>query len=540
MFSPISKNLKLFSFLLFLSSVFLLLSFIPNMYELSQKDKVPFDRTMIAGEHIYTYDYNVYLSKIRQGMEGRLMVVDKYDNNPQDKGVFLQMLYLSSGWVGRLFTDSPAMVFHTLRVVLSILWMGTIVYLCIFFMQPYIHKTRYKIPIILAFLFCMLSASFPYLYEMEGTTWVGAYMQWWQEMDIVKRISYIPHYTAGYILLSFMTVLMVVYTNTKQKKYFFLLSILLFLSFFIHPSGGLLFLMSFILYRAIVILQLKTFDKKTLLLATLQSLALFSIALVPLAYIKMATSAYPWKSLVDFDKTNPLPLNVKDYILALGPLFFSGVAGAILAIIKKKYVLIALATWVFSAFAGFFLFSIVTIQSPARFMQTANHIPLAILSVFLIQEITTKYRHYVFTLISSFFIVFVIFLGVVQFYFSIKAQNLFNFQKAQASQPLVAYPSQVTHPLTDVYNAYLWLDKHTKNDEVVLSKITAGNFIPAYSGNFVYIGHNPETPDFAQREAKVKQFFSLTQEEKEMRAFLQKERISYIFYGPQEKEESPN
>src|ERR1700690_4231583 len=95
---------------------FLFLSYLPNFYEISVKSLLPADRTMIAGEHIYTYDYNVYLSKIRQGQEGRITVVDKYDNLPQQKGVFLQMFYLLSGRITIVFSLTPTATYHLMRL----------------------------------------------------------------------------------------------------------------------------------------------------------------------------------------------------------------------------------------------------------------------------------------------------------------------------------------------------------------------------------------------------------------------------------------
>ena len=73
------------------SFLFLLASYVPNLYEISISNLLPADRVMTSAEHMYTYDYNVYLSKIKQGMEGRWNVVDKYDNNPKQKGVFLRI-----------------------------------------------------------------------------------------------------------------------------------------------------------------------------------------------------------------------------------------------------------------------------------------------------------------------------------------------------------------------------------------------------------------------------------------------------------------
>jgi hypothetical protein len=77
-------------------------------------------------------------------------------------------------------------------------------------------------------------------------------------------------------------------------------------------------------------------------------------------------------------------------------------------------------------------------------------------------------------------------------------------------------------------------DNVPKN-QVVLSYVTAGNFIPAYAGNFVYIGH-ANTPDEDTKEGEVGKFFSggLTQEG--ARQFLNRERISSIYFGPQERD----
>ena len=145
--------------------------------------------------------------------------------------------------------------------------------------------------------------------------------------------------------------------------------------------------------------------------------------------------------------------------------------------------------------------------------------------------------------ISEFFISLIIIipivaLGLAQSYFSIKAQTDFIHQRVVAGQPLVPYPPQVMYPLKDMFNAFIWLDKNTKNEEVVLSHIYAGNYIPAYSGNFVYLGHNPETPHYDERVKKLETFYSGTMEEKDAKKFLKEENISYILYGPQEREKS--
>lgn len=261
-------------------------------------------------------------------------------------------------------------------------------------------------------------------------------------------------------------------------------------------------------------------------------------AAIPLFYITHVTAVYPWKSLVEFDTTNPLPFQIKEYVLSLGPVFFTGIAGLLLVFIKKEKKLLAIATWVLAAFLGIAVFTLKPIQSPARFVQTANHVPLALLSVYLVSEISKKINKKIVTIVLYTLLLIIPVIGIIQSYYSLKAQLQFIGQRANATMPLVPYPSQVMYPLKDFYFAMEWLRLYSKPEEVVFSKITAGNYIPAYAGNFVYLGHNPETPHFAIREQNIREFFMFTLPETEAKEFLRKANISYVFYGPQEKEES--
>ncbi|MBI4009049.1 hypothetical protein HY357_02350, partial [Candidatus Roizmanbacteria bacterium] len=523
------------------SFLFLFTSYIPNLYEASVVDIMPSDRVMLWGEHIYTYDYNIYLSKMKQGAEGRWSVVDKYDNNPKQKGVFLQMLYLLAGKAGGLINLSLPLTFHLLRTVLSFAWVLTIIYLNVFFLK----KPKYYIP---GVLLSLLAASFPVFYKYQNEWWVGYHMSWWTEMDVLKRISYIPHYTLNYIIVALLAIsitkLKVENGKLKVKKFsilnsqFLIVCIVLLFSFFIHPSAGILFFFSWFLYHLLKTIWFRDYDRDQLVKIVIYTAVLIITALVPLLYIRSITSTYPWKSLVDFDRYNRFPLDVKEYILALGPIFFTGVLGIILALIRKEKKLLSLVTWVLGAFTAIYVFKKFPYQSELRFVQTANHVPLAIFSVYLFQNIVTRFRNKLVLLVLLIIFVGIILLGVTQSYFSIRAQTDFIHQRAVAGQPLVPYPPQVMYPLKDYWQAMEWLEKNSKNEDVVISQVNAGNYIPAHTGNFVYVGHNPETPHYSERINLVDRFFSGTMSEKDAYDFLRKENISYVFYGPQEKEKS--
>ena len=520
---------KYFVFLLAFS--FLFLSFLPNIYEASVSNLLPPDRTMVWGEHSYTYDYNVYLSKIRQGQEGRQTVIDKYDNHPQQKkGVFLVMIYLLSGKISSIFNLTPTLTYHLLRVFTSVFWISMIIFLNVYFLKK---TSLINLGVVLSFL----TASFPLFNRFQDQWWITFYMNWWQELDILKRISFVPHDTVNYIFIAIFTILLG--QVDKNKKYFVLLCILLFISVFVQPSGAILFAISWTLYFLIKYFWFKSLANNSIVDKIKQTVVIFIAIIIPLLYIQSVTSTYPWKSLIDFHTKNMMVFEIKDYILALGPIFFTGVAGGLMALIKKKQEMLGLVTWIIGVSIAFVLFKFFPYQS-LRFVQTSNHIPLAILSAYLFYELWKSVGSGIrVTKIIIFIIIMLIIInGLAQSYFSIKSQDQFIKQRAMATLPLVPYPPQVMYPLNDFYNGLKWLEINSDHQTVVLSKITAGNYIPAYSGNFVYLGHGVETPFFDNRIIKADEFFIGNLTEEEAIEFLKTENISYIFYGPQEKENS--
>ncbi len=514
---------KIVFFLIFFSFLFLFLSYLPNIYEVSLVNSLPADRVMVWGEHIYTYDYNVYLSKIRQGQEGRWSVVDKYDNHPDAKGIFLQMLYLLAGKLGGVFHFTPVFTFQILRTILSVAWVMAIIFLNVYFLR---QPNQY----VLGIIFSLLAAGW------------GHHMDWWQEMDVLKRLSYVPHYTFSYISIAIASVLFF------KNRYFIVLCLLVFLLFLVQPSGALLIFGSWFIYH----LLKRPFPwKKTIILIV--------VALIPLLYIHSVTATYPWKSLVDFEKNYPLPFNLKEYILALGPIFFTGVAGLILVLWKRNSRLLPLASWVLAAAAGMTVFTFLPSQSPLRFVQTANHIPLAILSVYFLSYLVRRKGIFLTSespgirggdsrvkkiplpkIIATIIITVIIVNGLYQTVLSLKHQFAFIHQRVIATLPLVPYPPQVMYPLTDFWQAIMWLKNNTPETAVVLSQYTAGNYIPAYAGNFVYLGHGSETPHFDARSAQVNAFFSGVETADQAKQFLIQNNITYVFYGPQEKENAVN
>jgi hypothetical protein len=87
----------------------------------------------------------------------------------------------------------------------------------------------------------------------------------------------------------------------------------------------------------------------------------------------------------------------------------------------------------------------------------------------------------------------------------------------------------------DEVAAMRWLEEHTDPDEVVLSSLVVGHFIPGMTGDRAFLGSGVMTLNFGRKEAMVAAFFDSDTPESERQAVVQTYDVRYIFYGPAER-----
>ena len=225
-----------------------------------------------------------------------------------------------------------------------------------------------------------------------------------------------------------------------------------------------------------------------------------------------------------------IPLD--QYVLGTGPIMFLGFAGALVSIIKKEKRFTPLILWVTVTLGMASFFSVIREQSPLRFTQTGLFIPLGILGAYFFQQIC-QIRPI--RLIS----ITVVILYLVESLFMMKVssdwQTTWIKQLVGASIPQVPSPPQAMLPLKEWMEGIRWLRDNTNHNDVVLAEVTAGNYIPAYSGNFVYFGQ-ANTVNYERKLLEVDDFFRGRMSERQAEIFLQQGRIKYIFVSVQEKE----
>lgn len=85
-------------------------------------------------------------------------------------------------------------------------------------------------------------------------------------------------------------------------------------------------------------------------------------------------------------------------------------------------------------------------------------------------------------------------------------------------------------------NALLWLEDNIQAEDVVLSSITLGQYIPVMTGGHAFLAHWAQTLDYFEKERIVQTFFASTTSEAWRQKILHQYSVDYIYYGSVERE----
>lgn len=521
---------KLF-ILVFLSTLFLLYSFYPTYFEFSKRNQIERSREFILEHNFYWPDFNLYLSKIRQGTNGQFIAKERYTSEPHT-GSLIQEFYLAVGVVGKILHLDPNSSYQLARFILSPLLFIVIALFCIYLFKGILWPS-------ISLIIISISGSFPRFFSDAQGTHVGRFMEWWSNIDALQRLTFLPHIIFGQVGSFLLLYLLTLRKKPIPMKQFLLLTIL-------GNAVGITFPPSLITLDGVLLILsgIRFFKNKHHQID--QNKVLFILFTLPsLLYIFFITRSLPWSSLVDFHRTHPMMIPFDQYILGTGPVFFLGILGALIAIIKRKKSFYPLILWVTVTMLCASFFSVIKEQSPLRFTQTGLFIPLGILTTYFFWEMYSQIRNRdmvmnmkeillaVYILSITFYIIENLFMMTV----SMKWQTEFITQRIGASIPLVPAPPQTMYPLKTWMDGIRWLKDNTKREDVVLAEITAGNYIPAYSGNTVYFGQS-NTVDYERKAAEVDQFFRGKMSQQQAEIFLKNGNVKYIFFSIQEKEKS--
>ncbi len=530
---------------LFLIGFFLLFSMTPTLYEWMNRWKIKPIRYFEL-VHNFPTDYQLYLSKIRQGKEGAWLAKEKYTTEPHE-GSLSQILYVFIGRVSDwLHVQTPYvwLSYHTMRVffagvLLFVIW----------------QISRWAFPSfswqILSFLLIVTASTWPKLETVDGWPRFGGYMPWYTMMDSLQRTTFLPHVLVGQAMLAFFLWVFSGGFLTKRRygNWVFLGWIGVLLGVIFPPA--LFFLYGVLALWMIVdvggLFVARTLASRRLISGSFWTLfkerlfgriVFVAMTFPTMVYYALLFQQYPWKRLVEFDVLHPTKFSYIEYFLAVGPVLPLGLLGLLVVIIKREQKFLGFVVWVIAWLAFIVIFNYIPQQSPTRFSQMAPHIPLGVLSLYGVWGLYKWIKKKNVSTVSDIVLlipIVVILLGMGSMYSSWLWQKDFVDHKLRADIPLVPKGAEVMYPLRDLVDAMVWLQVNTPRDVAIFSGLATGNLIPVYAGNYAYIGH-ANTVKVEEKGIIVANFFGRKRPANEFPPVFRENRIQYVLFGPEERE----
>jgi hypothetical protein len=522
---------------------FVLFSFAPTFYEWAVRGRIHDDRQFEL-VHNFPTDYNLYLSRIRQGKEGAWLATEKYTSETH-VGSLSQILYV---WIGRLANASHVQTpyvwfaYHVARAFFAGLLLWVIWKVVEWGMKAASGQWQ-----VLTYLLIVTASTWPKFEWVAGFPRFGGYMPWYTMADSLQRTTFMPHVTLAQALLAFIVLVFSggFISKALPGNWIFLGVVGLILGVVFPP--GLLFIYGILVGVSLVEWVGTKIAQKSVgawVQNDLFGRVIFGIITMPtVVYYGLLLQQYPWKRLVEFDVLHPTKFSYMEYFLAVGPVLPLGLLGLVGLLVwrpketweKLKYFIV----WIISWLGFLFLFNQIPQQSPTRFTQMVPHIPLGLVGAYALYQLgntSVVKRKYSFVLYSLLFLPVALGLGsMASSYMWLKD---FVDHKLRATLPIVPTGAQVMYPMKETILAMTWLQVYTPRQAVVLSGMTTGNSIPVYAGNTAYVGH-ANTVNLEDKLLQVEFFYTryngkLTPVEG--LKWLRDEHISYVLYGFEERE----
>jgi hypothetical protein len=519
------------AFLIIVSLVLLILQYVPFYYHQNQSTK---NRVYLGAER-YTPDYYVYLYYINQGVLGKNLVVNFYTNEPH-AGSLVHIEYLLMGKVGNLFKLPISVIFYGFRSLFLVVYvLISFWFIGLFIKNTLVHR--------LAFLLSFFWGGLFWPEISQNGINLKSYFDFYQTPDIFNRLTFEPHKLIGMSLMLILLALVIKILNSqKTYKAIACVCLTITLTGFLHgvTAIGLIFTMIFYLLFDLLISILNKNRSLSSLFRSFSIPAVFIFAAaLPLFYWQYVFSQnHVWYAVSLWERnfakidmaSNPV-WTVVGFIFTLGPLVVLGLIGIkkFLADHKKFGLLLFsfLLSNVFLFFVGYMFLG----TTKHRYHQTPNLVGWSIMATYGIQTIALALqkvwnkKNLNFLLVA--FYCLLIFMGIPN------ALQGLNRQLYQFGSPpnldLMGYPPKKT------YEALVWMKNSTNMDDVILSLPTIGQIIPFVPGRKVVVGDYVHTYKYFEKLPLVEKFYSGLMSQDEVKSFLEKENVHYVFWSFEEK-----
>ncbi len=528
------------------------ISIIPDIYRLT----ITPQGTFFPLIHNHTGDYFYYLSLIRQGIEGNILLTSRM--TPEHFSPALaQTFFAVLGWIAKILGIDNIAIYFLSRIIT-----GFLLLIAIIFLAQKVFKSG-KFIILASFLAIFATGFWLPTTDKAKALGVLQYLTHWTKLDPIIRTTYLPHHLISTFLGIVSIILLSSALKAKSWQKGIAAGILaalggfVYFATFINFLGALVILIFIIVLRRIsetlfgkslnlsVILGIPTLHRETpesigdsgrtsgrtawyipsfaRMTLISRSFSIFLIyilfASISLIYLFMLSkSGFPWSVYDRVGENFTLYLPFMHYIYSLGPTFILTLIG--LPIIFSNFTFLNgfLLSWALFPFTGLFILSkIFDRYGNVYFLESSNYIPLGILAVYGLERL--------YQVFSKKKIYAALGITLLVIYFIPPLSSSIIAESARLSP--FYYNLFIPNDIKDGMN---WLDKFTPKESVVLSGGFFGNIIPAFAHNRVVYGHPANTfqPDKKMKDTDI---FFAQNDLREAKNILSKYHVNYVFYS---------
>ncbi len=494
--------------LLLVATVLIVVTAVPYLYGYVT---TPEHRAYTGLHHLTPGDTNVFLSMIEQTKQGDNVFINPYTSEAQAR-IFINPLWLSVGYLAKIFQLSNLLALHVARSI----WIVIFVLVAYCFIAYLFKEKKYRYVILLMIVFSSGLGVFfnPFLFDVNNL-YEQPIDMWVPESITFLTLYHTPHLIASLTLIILIFLLMLMAFEKNRLSYSIAAGFCSMLVIWFHPFHGPTIFGVIGVY--IVALCIK---QRRIIWPYIKHYVVLGWLTVPSVLYLFLIHQASWV-IRQWNAQNNLPSpSVWMYLIGYGFLIPLAIAGVWAWRRKFKQRHIFLMVWV--VVTGILLYFPVDFQ---RRMVEGLHIPLSILAgvgaIFLYRKVAHSRLAKIRFALPAFLLVFL---------------PLSNIQMVGQDIYLYATKKGFSYYITtDEIQAMGWIKENVTGRQVIFSSFPSGNFIPAYSGRVVWIGHGPQTIDLPEKREVVDWFWRDNSDDQARYRFLLDEGIDFVYYGPLEK-----
>jgi len=446
-----------------------------------------FERMVYTGiHHLTPGDTNVFLSMIEQVKQGNSVFINLYTSEPQER-LFINPLWLSVGWFAKLTGVSNLLALHIARSF----WIVVFIFVVYLFIAYCIKRQRWRKLVLLLVLFSSGLGVFfnPFLFDVNNITEHPTDI-WVAESITFLTLYHSPHLTASLTLIVLTFLLMLIAFRTNKIRFSVGAGITCLFLLWFHPFNGPTVYFTLFTFLVIIFSQ-----KRKIIWGYIRHCVIMGVIPIPAVAYLYWLNQTDWVIRSWAAQNILMSPSVWMFLIGYGFLVPLGVFGIIRVTKQPSFEKLFIVAWALSS--ALLIYFPISFQ---RRMSEGLHIPLAILAGMAIIYFLKRYQEKDGSLSTKAFIILIllaVFLPLTNV--QILGQDL-HLYSTKKSLPYYLHQDEVS--------AMHWLRDTADEREVIFSSYYTGNFIPAYSGRIVWIGHGPQTVNLIEKRKITNWFWS--------------------------------